>query len=107
MSGHKENLIQSTFFLAFVGQKIAITVNANHTIGTDMGDGTSIETLPMFYEGILLDYDEEYYYLGKSPNEIIQAVNRKASIHIMVIEDKTVFDEILDQMPEPSEGEVN
>jgi len=110
VAGNKENQseLNSTFFLSFVGQKIIITTNLMHTLTHQSAENQILETTPIFYEGILLDYDLEYLYLGNTPNEIHQAVNRSSIIHVMVSNDATIYDEILDSMPDPEgDTEVN
>ena len=97
--------LTDAFFLAFEGQHIVITTNLTQTMHTQFEDGSSAESAPIFYEGILLDYDDDYYYLGKTPNEIDQAVNKKNTVHIMIVEETTVFDEILDSMRTPEKKE--
>lgn len=90
-----------TFFLAFIGQLVSITVGINSEVNFEDENGATVQSLPMTYEGILLDQDSDYYYLGKSPNEIEQAVRKSRVIHIGVVEQKTLFDEILDTVQVP------
>lgn len=97
--------IESTFFLAFAGQFVTITVSLTSQVNFSDHEGNSVETMPVFYEGILLDYDNEYYYLGDNVSAITQAIKKPSVIHIMIKDDKKVFDEILDQMPGPERKE--
>lgn len=91
-----------TFFLAFMGQRITITVNL--TVSTPQ-TSTDFEEVPVYYEGILLDKDDEYYYLGSTPNEITQAVKKSSVIHIMLFEETDPYKEFLDQLPTPDKKE--
>lgn len=104
-----ENKDISTFFLAFVGQKVTITTNLMVTTiaGVDSEGVPIMETVPLFYEGILLDYDEENFFLGKGPEEITQAVHKSAYKHIMTTDNEDLFDEILTNMPEPNKDDIN
>lgn len=95
----------STFFLAFIGQQVTITVTSTSVVNFADENGNTVETMPVFYEGILLDHDDEYYYLGSTPNEITQAVKKKQVVHIMVMEQKDIYEEILDSMPKPGKKE--
>lgn len=98
----------STFFLAFSGQQVIITVNMMANDHSENEEFKKVHNYPVFYEGVLLDEDSNYYFLGKTPNEITQAVNKKFVMHIQTFEEKEVFDQILDDMPEPeSNEEVN
>lgn len=94
----------NTFFLAFMGQPITITTNLMTTMPMNEED-LAAETYPIFYEGILLDSDEEYYYLGKTPTEITSCVKKDSVVHIMVIEQKNLFEEILDHTEIPDKIE--
>lgn len=104
MDGPKNDL-DSTFFLAFMGTKVCISLNVCHTIDYESPDGVTVETIPLHYEGILLDHDNEYYYLGNTPIEISQAVKKDSVVHIMIVEEKSVYDQILDHMPHPEKKE--
>lgn len=96
--------LESTFFLAFIGQAVTITTTLKHTIS----DEHNTESTPLFFEGILLDHDDEYYYLGATPNEITQGVKKNIVAHIMILDNKTVFDAILEQTPVPTDTtEIN
>lgn len=94
----------TTFVLAFENQNVIITTNlsTNQTI-IDQNGIPITESLPLYYEGILLDYDEEYYYLGETnnPNEITQAIKKVNVIHIMTHETKDASEMLLDQLPIP------
>jgi len=105
MSKQEANEIESTFFLAFCGQPVTITVTLTSNVNFQDENGVTVESMPIFYEGILLDYDTDYLYLGETPNEITQAVKKSLIAHIIVKEDKHVFDEILDQMGGPTRNE--
>lgn len=105
----KTNESKATFYLAFSGQDITVTTNimTKQAVGTDGNGYTIVETVPLFYEGVLLDSDSQYLYLGKSGEEITQAVNIKNIVHVMVTEEDNVYDEILNKMPEPTNEEIN
>lgn len=93
------------FWTTFVGEKVSITINQTSSLTNVSEMGTITETFPVFYEGILLDMDEEFLYLGKNPNEINQAVKRIHITHIMVNEELDQFDEILNEMEVPEKPE--
>lgn len=105
MVGTKENQEFNTFFLTFAGQEVIITVDQliSHTNFNETG--SIVETSPLFYEGILLDFDENYLYLGKTSEEINEAVSVKNIIHIMINDQAEVVNKFLEQMP--IEGDAN
>jgi hypothetical protein len=96
MTDKPDNKTLGTFFLAFVGQKCNITTNLKMQVGQNSPDSG---TFPVFYEGILLDFDDEFYYLSENAIEINQAVKRSEVVHIIVSEEKDLFTQILDEMP--------
>lgn len=87
-----------TFFLAFVGQSVIISTEI-------IVPGSDGEVYPLFYEGILLDYDNEYYYLGETPNEINQCIRKEPVLAIKVREEVDELKEFLDQLPVPQKKE--
>lgn len=87
--------IDSTFFSAFVGQQITVTTNL---MVSAQESSVDLSSFPVYYEGILLDFDDEYFYLGRTPSEINQAIRRSQIIHIIVTEEQDPFTEILNSM---------
>lgn len=83
------------FDLNFCGQLVSIV--------TDIMLPT--QDAPMYFEGILIDYDEEYFYLGKNPIEITQAIPRNPRFSIIISEEEEVFKGVLDSMPPPEKDE--
>src|SRR5271166_5257917 len=92
----------STFFLAFCGQQVTITTSVNVNMSIQDDHHQAINNIPLYYEGILMDYDEVYYYLGNI-KEITQAVKIYDVLHITISEQKGPFDEFLHKMPIPNE----
>lgn len=99
----------NTFFLAFVGQPITITTDVMVTsiAGADHEGFPVTETIPLMHEGVLLDFDEEYYYLGpeNDPNQITQAVPKSAVKHIVVLNDEDIYSKLLEDFPNPDKKE--
>jgi hypothetical protein len=103
----KEDKNLDSFFLSFVGQRIIITTNLVQSFSHSLEGQQILETSPMQYEGILLDYDEEYYYLGKvnKEDEIQQAIKKVHVAHISCVEESDMYQEILKQVPGPERKE--
>lgn len=99
----------TTFFLAFAGQEVIITVDLIGFITHSSEHGTVTENLPIYYQGILLDYDENYFYLGNTPSEISQLIPKERLVHIKINDsDKELIDEVFDSMPDPkTESDIN
>lgn len=99
----------TTFFLAFMGQEIILTVNLIGSLVHDSDHGAITENLPIIYQGILLDEDSDNYYLGKTPNEITQFVPKNKVIHGKINDnDQDFVNEVLNSMPGPqNEEEIN
>lgn len=96
----------SIFLLNFMGNLVTITVDQTTTVSSE----TSVETYPVFYEGILLDQDEEHYYLSQSmnPNDINIIIKKSKVVTIMIGKDENAVLEFLNQLPIPeNEGEIN
>lgn len=97
----------STFHLAFVGELVSITTNITGQMTQSTDAGIITESFPVFYEGILLDEDENYYYLGidNDPIEITQAVRKSIVVHIMISSEKSEEERILDSLATPKRRE--
>lgn len=88
----------STLFLAFVGQNCMITTN--------LLESDNEEQIATIYQGIIIDYDDEYIYLGDE-NAIDQAISKKIIIHIGILQKQNLAEQILNSMPDPKLEEVN
>lgn len=99
-----DNKTLNTFFLAFVGQEVNITTDLVMTVAETSADSGSF---PVFYQGILLDFDDEYYYLGANPIEINQAVKRSQVVHIVVSEEKDPYTDLLNGTPSSRKEDAN
>jgi hypothetical protein len=102
----KEEIL-STFLLAFGGQLVTITTSLNANVGFQDDQGNQVESMPILYEGILLDIDNDYLYLGHSINEINSAVRKSHVVHISVKQETNVLEEILQSMPDPKKEDIN
>jgi hypothetical protein len=89
-----------TFFLAFIGELVEMVIPLSDMIS----EGT-ITT-----KGYLLDYNDEYYFLGETPDEISHCVprhNPKPRL-IQVLSPENEYQEILEEMEVPkNEREKN
>jgi hypothetical protein len=102
MTDRKEELL-STFLSAFGGQLVNITTS----VSVHVSDGEKSEGLLVNFEGIVLDKDELFVYLGDSISEITSCVKVSEIIHIEIKEEFTVVDQIFSNMPDPTKDEIN
>lgn len=70
------NGLTETFFLTFIGELVEIAGSFYH------GDSEAAIKIA----GFVLDADDEFYYLGDSPDEITQAIRRDRVIYIQIME---------------------
>lgn len=98
-----DNKFDTLFGQTFIGQDVTITVNVTNSVNFEMNNGGTVETMPLFYEGILMDIDDEYYYLGDNPIEISHAIRKSSVVHIIINEQKTMYDALLDSVPNDKE----
>jgi hypothetical protein len=85
--------INDTFFLSFVGELVEIAGSFYHGEAEN-----AIKT-----HGYILDIDDEFYYLGDTPEEVTQALRRDRVIYIQVLTPANEYREILDQLEVPED----
>lgn len=85
----------SKVFDKFVGSFIHIVTASLK--GSESSGGRKIIG-PVIITGFMLDEDEEYFYLGQSPDEITDAVKRSEVVRIYVP---------LEEMMEAAFGDIN
>ncbi len=90
----------------FMGKNVRIATmqNASATIMTE--NGPIVENYPLVYEGILIDDDAEFYYLGKNISNISIRVRKTHEVGMEVVDEEDPLDEILKRMPTP-QGNMN
>lgn len=59
-----KNHIDTLFWKTYGGENIFVTSNVQQTHRITMPDGTATESLPLYFEGILMDMDDKYLYIG-------------------------------------------
>ena len=68
----------STFEKAFIGQFVMVVTNMtqNASVSNDEGLIESAE-IPVTMTGFLIDADNDYYYLGNTPDEVLTAIKKE------------------------------
>ncbi len=96
------------FFKTFRNEFVSILTRTQieHTVST----ATSVESMktPLNIKGFLLDIDDDYYYLGMTPEFINQTVKIDEVIHIEIVpEEADLMEQLLVDGEIPSEEKFN
>jgi len=67
----------TTFEKAFIGQFVMVVTNMtqNASVSNDEGLIESAE-IPVTMTGFLIDADDDYYYLGNTPDEVLTCIKK-------------------------------
>lgn len=95
----------SLFFMTFIGELVAVTTKLKITESMQNEEGSTELIMPMAIEAFLLDEDNLYYYLGKEPDQVDQAIKKVMVSHIEIVQSKHPYDELLDDFPTPTDQE--
>jgi hypothetical protein len=87
------NGLTETFFLTFVGELVEVAGSFYH------GDQENAIKIA----GFVLDVDDEYYYLGDTPEEITQAIRRDRVIYIQILEPINPYLDALKELEVPED----
>lgn len=89
----------------FVGDIVSIILDqqVEHTIEKT----NSVQTMksPLSVQGYVLDMDDEYVYLGHSPDQISQAVKIDFIVHIETAKEENPINKILNEIDTPDKPE--
>lgn len=72
------------FFNSFVGELVEIMTNRMSTVITQTEEGTETGEYPWAITGYLLDEDENFYYIGRSPTEVSSAIKKEIVIGVTI-----------------------
>lgn len=95
------------FIVNFLGQLVLITTTTSNSSTAMTPEGPIVENWPISFKGILIDSDDEYYYLGEKMNEISRMVSKKEFLSMEVVEEEDPLDQILKDFPTPEGSEIN
>ena len=88
-----KNHIDTLFWKTYGGENVFITSNVPQTHRVALPDGTMTETIPLYFEGILMDMDEDYLYIGDG-KKIASSVKHEFILEVQ-IKDKSDEDEYM------------
>jgi hypothetical protein len=80
----------SLFFSVFAGELVEFMTTQMSTITTQTDEGTETGEYPWAIKGYLLDEDENFYYIGRSPTEVTSGIKKDVVIAVAIID---VFEE--------------
>ena len=100
---HEKNI----FFMAFMGEFVRFAVNVNTTVEIPTEAGIATQTSPMTIEGLLVDMDDDFYYLGTPDDGITHVVRVQNVVFAQLIQPESPFDGILDEMPDVDPDKFN
>ena len=92
-------------FDIFLGENVIITIDTLATVTHSSEHGTITENYPTEYDGVLLDYDDENFYLGDLLTGVRQAVPKARRINIKLDDGMEVVNQVLNNMPSPEKEE--
>lgn len=97
--------VSQTFLLSFVGEYVNIVTDILIMEIVNTEEGALEQSAPLIARGYLLDCDSQYVYLGDSPHEIAQAILRKKIALIQRQTEKSAYEDMLNDMPDPKKKE--
>lgn len=100
---HQEITPRSMFF----GQYVRITMDMLISQSMEDGEERVTKTLPLGYDGVLLDEDDIYYFIGPDFHSISDMIRKDMVMSISVIEQKDELTELLENIPDGDMGEIN
>ena len=90
------------FFMTFVGEFVSILSTMDKTAMVQTEEGIVEESIPLVFQGYMLDMDDEYYYLGETQREVNRAIKKTSVNAIEIADQHDEFSEILDKAEVPS-----
>ena len=84
------NTFSETFFLTFIGEFVEVAGSFFHG---------EVE-VPIRIQGYILDSDDQFYFLGDTPEEISSAIRKTSVVYIEIVEDNPMKDALRDWEPD-------
>lgn len=93
-----QNFTQNIFALNFVGQEVEFIMSVYFKSEDHSEEGSLIQQNPLAVRGFVLDIDDEYIYLGSTPDGITQFVKRDLIAGGSIVDKKDEYDEALENL---------
>jgi len=78
-----KNHVDTLFWSTFGGENVFITSNVPQTHRVALPEGISTETIPLYFEGTLMDMDDKYLYIGDG-KKISNSVKEEFILEIQI-----------------------
>lgn len=108
----KQQIDSEVFLLSFVGEMVQVLTDFVLTTSQQKetldGDVSSEDLAhPLIVEGYLLDSDDNYIYLGPTPDQIGQAIKKDRVIFIQILDKTDNLSDILDSLSSKPKRDMN
>lgn len=101
MDKKDKNPFNEIFAQNFVGQEVEFIMSVYFKQEDHSEEGSLIQQNPLAVRGFVLDIDDDYIYLGDTPNGITRFVRKNLIAGGDIVKESTNdgFDEILNSLP--------
>lgn len=98
---------KNSFKNIYLGQPVEMTsrVSINTTLETVQGVVSTDH--PVTIVGFLEHIDNEFYHLSDFPGEITQSVRKSEILHVALVKQKTIADELMNSISPPKNSMFN
>ena len=86
------------FYDIFVGEYVRLVTSSVSSTEVQNQKESVSQTGPVAIESYLVDMDDTFYYLGAVPTAINQAIRIDNIIHIEIIDPRTMYDDLLENV---------
>ncbi len=101
------------FLLSFIGEMVQVLTDFTLTTSNfveNASDGSlsnEDSAHPLIVEGYLLDSDNNYIYLGSSPDQVSQAIKKERIVFIQTLDKKDELSELMGSLSNKSRRDMN
>lgn len=96
---------ETLLFLTFSGEPVEVITTATQKVTVGSENHVAEEQTPLALHGILMDEDDDFLYLGDEQNGIGCAVRKNQIVAISLLEIKSVYDTMLEELQVPGKKE--
>lgn len=100
-----KNPFNETFAQNFIGQYMDLMINLYHSQESHNEEGILLQKDPMAVRGYILDIDEEFIYMGDTPDGINRFVRKDLIAGGDIVIEKDELEDKFDKLP--TTGSIN
>ena len=104
MTKKKKN-INTELYLAFIGEFVEMATNVIVSRSEQNEDSVITSNEPLSIQGYLLDIDDEFYYIGSTPDGMSAVIRRENVMLMTITEEENLLEDILNSMDVPTNKE--